>query len=67
MQSAPAIVSMPGVFRDLSKARLWKIVSDSGISQALINTTAAGGTGAFADKKTIEEIARNRFNQHITL
>ena len=32
-----------------------------------INTTAAGGTGAFADKKTIEEIARNRFNQHITL
>ena len=29
-----AIVSMPGVFRDLSKARLWKIVSDSGISQA---------------------------------
>ena len=32
-----------------------------------INTTAAGGTGAFTDKAKIEAIARNKFNQFITL
>ncbi len=32
-----------------------------------INTTAAGGTGAFTDKDRIEETARNKFNENITL
>lgn len=32
-----------------------------------VNTTAAGGTGAFASKERIETIAREKFNQFITL
>lgn len=32
-----------------------------------INTTAAGGTGAFSSKEHIETIAREKFNQFITL
>ncbi len=32
-----------------------------------VNTTAAGGTGAFSSKEHIETIAREKFNQFITL
>lgn len=32
-----------------------------------INTTAAGGTGAFTSKKAIEEVALKQFGQNITL
>lgn len=32
-----------------------------------INTTAAGGTGAFTSKEAIMETAKRKFNQHLTL
>jgi len=32
-----------------------------------INTTAAGGTGAFTSKETVKDIARKRFNQELKI